>query len=71
MLVTKQWMTEKIYDSREKDYSNPFREMVYNNKKEMESVVGKLEDNSFIKEQKEAFEKTKKEVTLLIKKWKL
>ena len=71
LLVTKQWMTEKIYDSREKDYSNPFREMVYNNKKEMESVVGKLEDNSFIKEQKEAFEKTKKEVTLLIKKWKL
>ena len=71
MLVTKQWMTEKIYDSREKDYSNPFREMVYNNKKEMESVVGKLEDNSFIKEQKEAFEKTKKEVNLLIKKWKL
>jgi hypothetical protein len=27
--------------------------MVYNNKEEMESVIGKLEDNVFIKQQQE------------------
>jgi len=36
------------YSSREKDYYNDFRLCTYNNKEEMEQVVGKLEDNSFI-----------------------
>lgn len=50
---TSQWMTEQIHRSREKDYQNPFRQMVYDNTKEMEKVIGKLSDNSFIKQQKE------------------
>lgn len=45
---TKSWMVESIYESREKDYSNPFRAMVYESDTEMEAVVGSLEDNSFI-----------------------
>jgi hypothetical protein len=71
MIETKEWMNENIFLSREKDYTNPFRSMVYSNKKEMENVIGKLEDNSFITEQKNQFEKTKKETLALIKKWKL
>ncbi len=51
---TKEWMINGIYDSRAKDYSNPFRKMVYETEKEMEKVIGTLKDNSFIKEQEEA-----------------
>jgi len=49
-LETKEWMCKSIYQSRAKDYSNPFRKMVYDTKKEMEKVIGKLEDNSFIQQ---------------------
>jgi len=50
---TKEWMTTGIYQSRAKDYNNPFRKMVYETEQEMEKVIGKLKDNSFIKQQQE------------------
>ncbi|HEX5652467.1 MAG TPA: DUF4954 family protein [Chitinophagaceae bacterium] len=52
-LATRQWMTRAIYDSRAKDYNSPFRTMVYDSEKEMEQVIGKLKENSFIKQQQE------------------
>ena len=52
--ATKDRMVRGIYDSRAKDYSNPFRQMVYETEKEMEKVIGALKDNSFIKEQQAA-----------------
>jgi len=42
-------LTQRTFDSRNKDYTNPFRKMVYDNEDEMDAVVGKIEDNSFIK----------------------
>ena len=48
-LATREWMVKGIFESRAKDYHNPFRKMVYDNRKQMEMVVGKLDDNSFIK----------------------
>ena len=30
--------------------TNPFRKMVYANEKEMEAVLGKMADNSFVRE---------------------
>lgn len=50
---TKEWMTKGIEDSRTKDYTNPFRKMVYDNRAEMDKVLGKLSDNAFINQQKE------------------
>lgn len=47
----KERMTENIYDARAKDYSNPFRRMVYDTQEEMDKVIGKLSDNSFILDQ--------------------
>jgi hypothetical protein len=56
-VTTKEWITKGIYESRAKDYDNPYRKMVYENQKEMEQVIGKLSDNSFIIQQnKEAAE---------------
>ena len=52
-------MTENIYDSRAKDYQNEFRKMIYDNDAEMENVIGKLEDNVFIHQQKEELQQFK------------
>jgi hypothetical protein len=51
-LITRQWMSKLIFESRAKDYDSPFRRMVYETEKEMENVIGKLENNSFIAQQK-------------------
>ena len=40
-LDTKEWMCKGIFDSRAKDYSNPFRKMVYDTKEEMNKVIGR------------------------------
>lgn len=55
-LETKKWICDEIYNSRSKDYINPFRLMVYENEEEMNEVVGRLEDNSFINQQSAEFE---------------
>lgn len=43
-----EWMQKQVEISRSKDYTNPFRTMVYDNKKEMEKVVGRFRDDNFI-----------------------
>jgi hypothetical protein len=65
-LATKEWMTDNIYTSRAKDYQNYFKKMVYDSEKEMEAVVGKLEDNSFINQQNEELANFKKRVNTLL-----
>jgi hypothetical protein len=70
-IETRSWMCKGIYESREKDYSNPFRKMVYETNEEMNKVLGSLEDNSFIQNQVAGVEQMKKEVKGLIKKLKL
>jgi hypothetical protein len=55
-LTFKQWMFDNIQSSRAKDYENEFRKMVYTNEAEMEAVVGRLEDNVFINQQKAELE---------------
>jgi len=62
-------MTAEIYATREKDYSNPFRKMVYESTEEMDAVVGRLEDNSFIKQEKEAAGKYRREVQKVLKRF--
>ena len=69
-IITKTWMSKEIFTSREKDYENPFRKMVYDTTEEMNSVMGRLEDNKFIQDQFAETEKYKKIVTGLVKKLK-
>ena len=38
------------FGSREKDYTDYYRNMVYRSEKEMDAVIGSLNDNSFLKE---------------------
>ncbi|MFM2362576.1 MAG: hypothetical protein RLZZ316_1478 [Bacteroidota bacterium] len=65
-VATKEWMTKGIYESRAKDYNNPFRSMVYESFEEMNTVVGSLEDNSFIAQEKKALAAYKKKITKLL-----
>lgn len=58
---TKEWMTKAIYESRAKDYQSPYRQMVYETEKEMETVIGKLKDNPFIAQQQEELTSFKKQ----------
>jgi len=70
-IYTKEWMVKGIYDSRAKDYTNPFRKMVYENRKEMDTVTGKLENNSFIKQEQENLIDFKKSIQNIIRSFKL
>jgi hypothetical protein len=70
-ITIKDWMGKSIYESREKDYTNPFRKMVYDTKKEMDKVIGKIEDNTFLQQQLGELDTFKKEVKEIIKKLQL
>jgi hypothetical protein len=66
---TKTWASKAIYESRAKDYSNPFRKMVYESTDEMNTIMGRLEDNQFIQDQFKDLDVYKKMAKKLIKKF--
>lgn len=70
-VATFELFAENIYKSREKDHKNPFRRMSYENEAQMDAVVGKLEDNSFINQTKEDLELFKQKSKELTEKWTL
>jgi len=47
-MATNQWIEEQLVASRNKDYQNPFRKLVYDSDQEMNQVMGTLADNPFI-----------------------
>lgn len=67
VVATKEWLTKGIHDSRAKDYKNPYRKMVYESIGEMNAVIGKPEENSFIKQQIAELHLFKKEIASLKK----
>ncbi len=48
VLAVSDYMYESSCQSREKDYTNFFRAMVYRNKEEMEAVLGTIQDVDFL-----------------------
>ncbi|MDR2019820.1 MAG: DUF4954 family protein, partial [Treponema sp.] len=49
VLETRRWIAGEVYRSRAKDFHDPFRGITYRNQEEMDQVVGKAEDNFFVK----------------------
>jgi hypothetical protein len=49
LLERRRWIAEQVYRSRAKDFHDPFRGVTYRNESEMEQVVGRAEDNFFVK----------------------
>ncbi|WP_126970697.1 DUF4954 family protein [Gynurincola endophyticus] len=70
-ILTKEWIYQMIYQSREKDYTSPFRQMVYTDPATMDAVIGKFEENTFILQEEVEFKKFKKEVQQILKKFNL
>ena len=46
----KNFICDEVYNSRKKDYDNHIRNCTFRNEEEKIAVVGKLEDNSFVKQ---------------------
>ncbi len=65
---TKSWIFDQIFESREKDYTNPFRQMVFNDPATMDAVIGKFEDNSFILQERNDLKQYRKKIQQIIKK---
>lgn len=55
-LETRVWMMEMIRQSRAKDHQQTFRKMLYDTQAEMDKVVGKFSENTFIREQERELE---------------
>jgi hypothetical protein len=47
---------QEVYRSRKKDYDDSFRKIVYRNAEEMEAVLGRPEDNGFVKKSRAKME---------------
>lgn len=55
-----QYICNQVYETRKKDYENPFRKATYRNEEEMTAAIGTVEDNGFIQQiraETKAFEK--------------
>ena len=48
VLEIRKWIEAQIYESRAKDYKNSFKKITFRNQEEMETVLGKQDDNPFI-----------------------
>jgi hypothetical protein len=46
---TRRWISDQIYQTRAKDFRDPFRKATFRNDAEMEQVLGKPEENSFVR----------------------
>jgi len=68
-LAFRKHLQAEIRHSRQKDYENPFRQMLYTDKKEMEAVIGKLDKTPFIVQQEEKLKKDTIFIKELTKKW--
>ncbi len=47
------YIAEAVFSSRKKDHEDPYRRMVYQTPEEMEAVLGRAEDNSFVRQVRE------------------
>ena len=48
-LEIRKYVEEQVYITKKKDYTNAYRELTYRNSAERDAVLGKVEDNAFIK----------------------
>ncbi|MFO7824094.1 MAG: DUF4954 family protein [Cyclobacterium sp.] len=58
------WLSKQILNSRKKDYDNNFRNMVYQDLNERDTVLGSLESNSFIAEDRQNCHSFQEKVSL-------
>jgi hypothetical protein len=55
-IALKTSIVSRITESRKKDYTNPFRKMMYGSDEEMDKVLGAFESNSFVQQQQQSLQ---------------
>jgi hypothetical protein len=66
VLETRRKITGGIYQSRAKDFHDPFRRITYRNRAEMEAVAGRPEDNPFIRRSQESLAAFEREAASIL-----
>jgi hypothetical protein len=66
-LEIRRCIADQVFLSRAKDFHDPFRNITYRNKAEMEQVVGRAEDNFFVKVVREDLGRFEQTVQILKK----
>jgi hypothetical protein len=59
-------LLERAYASRRKDFENPFRQATFRNPREMEAVLGRLEETPFLCEYRQEVEAYCREVKRIL-----
>ena len=62
-----EYIEAQVYQSRKKDYDNPFRQATFRNKGEMIAALGEIEDNSFIQLVRDETKEFKKSIAEIMK----
>jgi len=57
---------DRVYDSRRKDFENPFRQATFRNTEEMLATIGTVEENDFVRQIREDSEQFKTIIRELI-----
>jgi hypothetical protein len=57
-----QIIRDRVYESRRKDYDNPFRQATFRNADEMTAAIGTIDENSFVRQVREETDNFKKTV---------
>jgi hypothetical protein len=60
-------ISRRVYESRKKDYDNPFMHTTYRNTEEMVATIGTVEDNSFVQQVRQDTGTFKQNVERLLK----
>ena len=47
-VIIQRYVSDQVYNSRKKDFENPFRKTTFRNKEEMKAAFGTVDENSFI-----------------------
>lgn len=61
-----QLICDRVYDSRRKDFENPFRQATFRNTEEMLATIGTVEENDFVRQIREDSEQFKTIIRELI-----
>ena len=61
-VTIQEFIRDEVYNSRKKDYENPFRQATFRNMEEMTAAIGTVEDNSFVKQVQGETEEFKKNI---------
>lgn len=60
-----EYVSAQVYNSRKKDYDNPFRSITFRNEDEMRAAIGTVDENSFILQYREETEELKQRIEKL------